>query len=234
MKAEKATHPFLRSWLGSGGNSLGRPYDLTYQFHWGANILEEAWIELQLPGQTYWCKIPYGFTRNPKDALAPAGPASGAAFIAAAIKNCKKEDKILSWTQVNYDSVRIHSDWFYELIFSNGEEATAEIVLYRDDKAGGKNGRLWKLDAPKTALSLREATGEVIICQPKDTRLHDDGMHRSDKFRLIGKASYVRGWATIRITIADEQDERVIPSSLYRHADGKTKVDYESLRSLPP
>jgi hypothetical protein len=207
-------------WGPGFGGTRGVTYHLAYDFPWGANILAEAWIQVELPGQTYWCEVPYGFTRNPRDRLAPARSNGGPPVMAAEMTKRRKEDKLVGWACVSYDYAKIQNNWRYQLIMSNAVDACAEIVLYRDDAAIAKSKYLWRLDTPKTALSIKESKGDVVKGFGTAIRLHDDGLRRSDTFRVHYFPSTSRGWGTIYVIIGDKEYARVIPSSLYKSGHG--------------
>jgi hypothetical protein len=191
-----------------------------YVFPWGRNALEEAWVELRLPGQRYWLEIPYGFTRNPRDRLSPAIPSAGPPATAAAMEKLPSGDKILKWSRVRYPYARIQNSWSYELILSNPFDGRAEIVLYRDDCAVGMSMFLWNLDTPKTAVTIVEADGGAHTGLGMARVLHDDGMRRSDTFHFSRVPSDARDWGTIRVRIGDKEYKRMIPSSMYNYTHG--------------
>ena len=206
-------------------SGLGYTRTLNFVFPWGRNVLEEAWVELRLPGQRYWLEVPYGFTRSPEKRLAPAIPSGDLLPRQRQWRSFHQADKVLKWSRVHYSYAQIQNDWSYELILSNPFDSKAEVVLYREDVAVGKSMFLWNLDTPKTAIAIIEADGTEHPGLGMAIALHEDGMRRSDTFRFPRIPSDARDWGTIRIKIADKEYERVIPSSMYNYFHGHADLE---------
>ena len=116
-----------------------RGWSIVYWFPWGRNVLEEAWFEIHASGRTYWIEVPYGFTRNPNDPLAPPALDGGEPSLAPAMKSLGDNDDIVSWRYVEYDLGAIQSGWRLSLKQANPFDAKCEVILYRDDTRVGKS-----------------------------------------------------------------------------------------------
>ena len=207
--------------LGWFGNSLGASASVQRVFPWTENKLLEAWIEVRYPGHVFWLEVPYGFTRNPSDALC-APSKSGRPKLAPAMKKLEEGAKIVKWKHVEYDLGKIQNGWGLTLMHSNPFDAHSEIVLFRDDFRIGKSAILWDLYSPRTSVIIRHANGNTQKGWAKSLRLHDDGLRRSDKFNFNrnGRDDEMRDWGTIVIDVDGKSREAVVPSSLFRYVHG--------------
>jgi len=194
-------------------------------FPWGANALEESWIEISISPERYWLEIPYGFDRNPTDPLSPSMPGSSPKFVSA-MKSLTEHDHVLRWQNVHYDLGVIQNGWGLSLLQSNPFDAESEVVLCRDDIAVGKSMYLWNLHTPRTTVRLLYADGSVINSLCTDIRLHGDGMRRSDTFHINRNGfDNRRCWGQIEISVDDKSYRVVLPSSLYKYTHGHPPVN---------
>lgn len=211
------------TWL---GRSRGTSYRRTFRFPWRENALEEAWVELRLGEQRLWLEVPYGFTRNPADAIDGAKTRVGPPAVAPAMKGLKAGDKIVPWLHVDYDLGEIQNGWRLSLQQANLFDAESEIVLYRGDHEIGKSMFLWELHTPKTSVAIKRAGDRDLIGRGMSIRLHDDGYLRSDTFKFNRDAGDgERGWGTMAVTVDDKQYECVLPSSLFLYVHGHADID---------
>ncbi len=61
-----------------------------------------------------------------------------------------------------------------------------------------------------------DAEEGAVECKCLSIRLHDDGMRRSDTYRISRfDGDHERGWGTFEIAVDDKTYRLVIPSSLY-------------------
>jgi hypothetical protein len=217
-----------RSWMGAG--SMGVTWSLIYSFPWQKNALEEAWIELTLPGQTYWVELPYGFTRKPSDPLI-ANPKLDRPVFPPTMKTLGEKDRLVPWLSVEYDLGEIQNHWRLSLQLSNPFDAHAEAILYRDPGGEGKSMYRWKMDAPRTAMEFKLSGGRVIDGHASAIRLHEDGLRRSDNFDFNRFPDEGRDWGTLVIRVDKKAYECTVPSSLYKYTHGVT--DPENPRLLP-
>ena len=190
-------------------------------FPWGENKMQEAWLELGFPGQSYWLEVPYGFTRDPQVAKLPDDN-SGPPKLAPAMTSLAKNSQIVNWKHVSYDLGPIQNGWRLSLYHSNPFDAKSEIVLYRDDSEVGKSMFLWDLHTPRTKLSIKQTDGYSLESRAMSLRLHDDGMRRSDQFKFNRNpgSDSLRDWGTMIITVGDNDSEVTMPSSLFRYVHG--------------
>lgn len=194
------------------------PQVITY-FPWSANTLEEAWVEVAIGSERYWLEIPYGFCRNPNDPL-PLSIPGGAPKSFSAMKSLTEHDHVIHWRDVHYDLGKIQNGWRLSLIQSNPFDAESEVELYRDDDAVGKSMYLWDLHTPRTALRVVNANGRMINGFCVEIRLHEDGMRRSDTFKINRNGDDSRSWGKIEISVDDKTYQVVVPSSLFKYTHG--------------
>lgn len=216
------------SWIGAGG--MGVTWSLIYIFPWQTNVMDEAWIEFALAGQTYWIELPYGFTRNPADPL-PSDSKRGEPVFPPTMKALGEADRLVPWLHVNYDCGKIQNGWRLSLEVSNSFDANAEAVLYREDSQVGKSMFLWKLDTPRTAMEIKTKAGSVLSARAMGVRLHEDGMRRSDDYSFDRYPEEGRDWGRLLIKVDDKTYECVVPSSLFKYTHGVT--DIGNARRIP-
>jgi hypothetical protein len=195
--------------------------------------LEEAWIELALPKQTYWLELPYGLTRNPSDPLLP-DPHHGMPLLPPEMTKLPPADRFVPWLHVEYDLGEIQNHWRASLNLTNPGDAFAEVILYREDTQVGKSMYLWNLFEPRTSVEMRWPGGRVGSFETA-IRLHEDGMRRSDEFHFsrTGSADKGRDWGRVVLKVDDQTYECVVPSSLFKYAHGTTETKWEQ-RVRPP
>lgn len=218
------------SWMGAGG--MGMTYSIIYTFPWQRNALEEAWVELGVPGRTYWIELPYGFTRKPSDPLVPDAERGWPVF-PPTMKALGERDKLVPWLHVDYNLGEIQNGWRLSLKLANPFDANAEAILYRDDAQVGKSMFLWKLDSPRTAMEFIFPGGRVLAGRGMGIRLHEDGMRRSDNFSFNRDPSGEKGreWGKAVIKVDDKTYECVVPSSLFKYVHGVT--DHGNAKRVP-
>lgn len=219
------------SWVGAG--TRGITYSLIYTFPWGRNRLEEAWVELNIPGQTYWIELPYGFTRKPSDPLTP-DPEHGWPAFPPTMKKLGQKDRLVPWLSVEYDLGEIQNHWRLSLNLANPFDAQAEAILYREPAMRvGESMYSWKLDTPRTAMEIAMPGGRVLAARGTGIRLHEDGLRRSDDFSFNRDPSPEKGrdWGKVLIKVDDKTYECVVPSSLFKYVHGVT--DSENTKRLP-
>src|SRR5262249_880447 len=137
------------------------------------------------------------------------------------MKSLTKHDHTLRWENVEYDLGEIQNHWRLSLIQSNPFDAKSEVVLHRDDSTVGKSIYLWTLHTPVTSLRVLDNDGSVIDGFGMDIHLHEDGMRRSDIFRLGRNGlDNSRCWGRIELSVNDRTYGVAIPSSLYKYTHG--------------
>jgi hypothetical protein len=229
----KVVEPNNKSYPGwdGVGSSLGMTYSRMYLFPWARNQLDEAWIEVRLPTQTYWVEVPYGFTRNPIDPLPPVERDRGGPVFATAMKNLPQTDRIVPWLQVEYDLGEIQNHWRLLPNMANPFYAGIDLTLYHEPDSGSD----WRLDAPSTAVAVKTDDGTI-----------DDGfkiasrrsglLERIDTFRIgaDGSGDKAREWGTIIARVDDKSFGFVVPSSLFKHEHGTSDPHHKQLLPRAP
>jgi hypothetical protein len=205
----------------SSGGLGGASFDHVYFFPWQENTLEEAWIECRLPSRTYWIEIPYGFTRNPTDPLKSIKTLTGSPVLAPSMQSMGEKDQILPWVYATYDLGEIQNRWRASVQVSNPGDAKAEVVLYRNDGAVGRSRYLWNIQAPRTSIDIADPSGRIVTALAMGTRLHEDGMRRSDSFAFNRDVrGEERSWGTATVRVDDREYQFTLPSSLFRYLHG--------------
>jgi hypothetical protein len=203
--------------------SLGMiEYSFHYTFAWRRNLLEEAWIEVCLPNQTYWVEVPYGFTRDPAALLNPVEARRGPPKYPPTVKP-GKTDWLVPWLEVSYDLGKIQNGWSANLNVANPFFPAFDVLLYREDFGNERNGHLWNLESPRTEMKINFSKDDVLESKRMGIRLHDDGIRRTDSFKL--DKSYTgteRRWGTAVVKVDGKGYECVVPSSLFWEQHGAT------------
>jgi len=207
----------------SGAGSHGITFNnYPHRFGWRRNVLEEAWIEVRLPEQTYWVEVPYGFTRNPADSLKLAAARSGRPKYPPTMKP-GKTDWLIPWLDVSYNLGKIQDGWGLSLRIANSFAPRFEVVLYRDDFKEGEREHLWSFGPPRTEMQIKLSKGTALDSKRMSIRLHDDDMRRSDSFKLNGiYDGPERCWGTVVVKLDGKGYERIVPSSLFWDQHGAT------------
>ena len=197
-------------------------YSMHCEFPWQGNQMDEAWIEIALPGQTYWIELPYGFVRDPAAAL-PADTRRGKPVFPPTMKALGRTDKLVPWLEVFYDLGKVQNGWDLTLMLANPFDAQAELILYRDDWKVGESRFLWKLDTPKTLMEIKAQDGSVIAALGMAIRLHEDGLRRSDDFEFNRYPEEDgRDWGTVTVSVDDKSCACLVPSSMFKYVHGVT------------
>lgn len=218
-------------WTGVGGP--GVTYSLIYRFPWQTNSLEEAWVELTLPGQAYWIEVPYGFTSDPAAPLV-ADAGRGQPAFPPTMKALGEKDRLVPWLCVHYDLGEIQNHWRLSLHCANGAKAWADAELYREDfmRRGGQLP-VWQRDMPRTTMELRLPDGRVLASHPEAIRIGEDPFRRTDCYTLIRDALPEEGreWGRLVIKVDDKEYATVLPSSVFKKAHGAT--DSKNPKRIP-
>lgn len=188
------------------------PQVMTY-FPWGANALQEAWLEVSIGTERYWLELPYGFDRNPADPLPPA-MAAGPPHFAPAMDSLTEHDHVMRWENIHYVIGKTPDGRELTLIQSNPFWAQSVVDLYRFDK--GQD-----LYSPRTSVRLLKCDGEVSGASCVDLHLDESHYRRTDTFSFSDYGSRdLRCWGQIEIKIDEESYRVSAPSSLYKYVHG--------------
>jgi hypothetical protein len=197
-------------------------YSYHYSFSWRRNLLEEAWIEVRLPGQTYWVEVPYGFTRDPAAPLSPIEARRGPPKYPPTMKP-GKTDWLVPWLEASYDLGKIQNGWSAYLNVTNSYFPAFEVLLYREDFGNERNGHLWNLESPRTEMKIKLSKESALESKRMGIRLHDDGIRRTDSFKLDkAYTGTERRWGTVVVKVDGKGYECVLPSSLFWEQHGAT------------
>ncbi len=198
-----------------GGVSMGRgiQYSLIASFSHAGGGLSDGWVELKVPGQSFWFQLPYGVVRTP-DAPRVDEPERGRPALPSTMK-VAAGDQLISWQNVEYDVGPIQNGWRLMLSLANPLMLRAEATLYAERHR-------WQLDAPRTSMTVDLANGNVIGSRKTSIRLHEDGMRRSEifRFQIPNLPESWRGWGRAVVMVDDQRWECPIPSSLFQYAHG--------------
>jgi hypothetical protein len=196
------------------GNAGWESHGYDYVFPWQENILEEAWIECRLFGRTYWVEVPYGFTRNPSDALPPIRALTGPPVLAPAVKTMNvKRDEILPWAYASYDLGQIQNAWSASVHVANPFNPQADIVI----------GGVSDLHAPRTSIEISSSDSRrPLMSREVGIRFPHDSLLRIDSFvfNTNGSSREERVWGTARVTVDDRSYQFTLPSSLFKYVHG--------------
>jgi hypothetical protein len=204
------------------GGARGAKGHLTRTFPWAENSLDEAWLELRMPGYTYWIEIPYGFVRDPSAPL--CGPSdAGRPQFAGAMRELGADDKIVNWSFVEYELGRLQNG-LRRLTLNqlNSIDASSDIVL------GTADFSRWDPDVPRAGIELREEKGDVHGGRSMSLRSHDHGWLRSDRFQFSRNPEFnnQRDWGTMSVNVDEETFDVVLPSSVFRYRHGIVDPDH--------
>lgn len=201
------------------GGALAAFVRYEYEFKWGQNVLDEGWFELRDGLKTYWFEIPYGFARDPDEALSSESTIGGVPTSPRHMKEC---DTLVRWEYVHYELGEIQNGWDLSINLSNStQKVEAEAILYKDT-AVGKPG--WQLDSPRTGMKIRATGLRTRTGKCMEIRLHEDWMRRSDTIVFfnpqVDLVTDERTWGTATVTVDEEKIEFILPSSLFKFRHG--------------
>jgi hypothetical protein len=219
--------PF-KEWAGAGSNS-GCTWSRLFVFPWARNRLDEGWIELNVGNdQRYWLEIPYGFVRNPTDPAPSRETNRGMPQIAPAMKEMAETDRIVPWSQVEFQLGDIPDHYKLMVNLANPFRPAAEVRLYNDP-----GERALTLDSPRTGISFVLPDGEEVEGAKIAVRHDNPSLERVDTFRLgCGNGSdNEREWATAVAIVDGRRYGFGIPSSLYKYVHGS--ADHSNKQRLP-
>ena len=210
-----------------GLRGVGGPPMTTARFDWQANTLDEAWVEVDLGGDgRYWLEVPYGFVRDPASPL-PEGDGRRRARPAPAMSELGPRDRLVPFRHARYEVGEIQNGWRLAVLASNPFDAHIELELYRDDIVIGQSAYRWALFEPRTDAEILGHVGGRARSMQMQSRLHEDGMRRSDHFTVFRRQDGGRGWGTIRATVGERTFEVRVPSSLYLYTHGTADPYHE-------
>ena len=215
--------------------SLGMvEYSYEHRFAWRQNVLEEAWIEVRLPQQTFWIEVPYGFTCNPADPLTLSEARRGPPKLPPTVKP-GVNDWLVPWTIVKYwKLVPTRKDWDLSLYISNSFSPDFDVILYRDDFKEGKQEHPWKLASPQTEMEIKLSKDRTLAFNRMGVRLHSDQMRRTDSFELAKSyGGNERSWGTIVVNVDRKSNSCVVPSSLFWGGHGATDLGERYKAQVP-
>lgn len=208
------------------GSHMGRNWHGTFRcvFPWAGNRMEEAWLELVFPDQTYWLELPYGFTRDPDSTELPTSNL-GPPKVAAGMKALPANAQIVNWKDVFYKVGAVKDEFWVSIQQSNLQNARSLINLGREVAT-----LRWSLSSPRTSVAVRYKSGITLTGDARGGRLRESGYYRTDEFEFGTDQSDkdTRDWATVVVTVGDRQWSVTMPSSLYKHGHGVADPDHKA------
>ena len=204
-----------------GGNPLpsvgqvGRGASWIYManFKWPGNAGQKAWIEVVLNNQSTYLEVPFGFFRDPSQAL----PVLDSPEVPARIQRFVEGAQAQSWDVVIYRVGKIQNDWQLSLRCKRNGDDRVELILYKEDVILGKSRKHWRLDEPSTSLHVEENGKPALRAELIDQRIHPDNMRRSDFYRWSQISGGDRAWGNSKIKVGDFEYQCTVPSSVYRN-----------------
>ncbi len=203
-------------YLGSGPQDEYREYCTTHTFviPWGRNALDDAWVVLRFKGHNFWVELPYGFSRNPDDPPVNVKEDRTNPVFPVAAKQLGREDLIIPWEYVTYQSDDAPKNRGILVHLSNPFDAAGELELW---------GFPGDVREPLATLTLidgfgRENSGECVALSLE----RDSG--RRQMFFYGRSPSDCRHWGTVRFAIGDKVRTFTIPSSLFDMCQGHADV----------
>jgi hypothetical protein len=185
-------------------------------FPWDSNVLEECWVEVTVSPEHYWLEIPYGLDCCPTNPPAPSNTNGPPRFIP--IKTLTKHDHILRWESVHYNLGETKDGRWLTLIQSNPFDAKSDVDLYDFPKTQ-------TVYSPHTGVTIVDANNAPVTGRCVNIHLDDNYLRRTDTFALITRGfDDLRCWGQIEVSIDDQTNCVVIPSSLYKYTHGHIRL----------
>jgi hypothetical protein len=204
-------------WDGAG-NQMGLTMSRVYDFPWGRNAYDEAWIEWRLPHQTFWFEVPYGFTRNPAQPWPSPDRTRSEPHLATAMNNLSSRDELISWRFVEYQLGEIQNHWRLTARIANSPRTGAEAVLYHPPD----EGEPWVAEKPQVELQLKGQGNSRRVAYRTQGMLE-----RIDTFRMgCDGSDEGRDTGVAILHVDDRSYEFTIPSSLCKYLHGM--ADHEN------
>lgn len=217
-----------------GGHAHGGPrtaWIRTAPFEWQGNSLDEAWVSVDLgPRGRYWLEMPYGLIRDPDGPL-PDDDTRERPGYAPAMKELGARDRIVPFRHVEYEVGELQRGWQLVARVSNPFDPHVELELYRDDGGVGQSAYRWAMDEPTTSATFITRGGARLPSMRMLTRLHEDGLRRSDHFKFNRRPGGRRSWGALELRVGEETRTIRVPSSLYLYTHG-TADPYDERRTV--
>ncbi len=216
--------------LGIFGNSRGEPPQLWEGiFPWPRKpSFDEAVVELDLGDSgRLWIEIPYGFFSPPRNQLIPDDPRRKGTF-PDVMKDLGDRDHIVPFRHITYGSFDLPGGEKATVHASNPFDAHVELALYRQPANVGESSYRWKLHEPRSFVTIVPGhKGRTLEGRPMMTRLHEDGLHRSDHYTFDRSDDTTRTWGKIVVRVGESKIEIPVPSSLYGYTHGSADTHHK-------
>jgi hypothetical protein len=208
-------------WTGIGGGigingGIGMSWTHLSLFPWSRNALDEAWIELRMPGQTWWVELPYGFARNPVDPEIPDRTRGEPRFPRTMLP-LGANDILVPWLAADYGLGISPDGMALSVKLSNAFVGCASVRL----NLQSQNSTRMTLDAPRIGVSI-EAGGDTVTGRDLARRLHDSRL-RTDEFSYGMGMNIGRSFGTFTVAIDGQRYGVRVPSSLFESEHGRTR-----------
>lgn len=207
------------------GSSLGGTFSVSYPFSWMGPGMDPSWIELGIPGQTYWIGLPPGFLMDPAAGL-PSDTHGGGTLASRVAPARGTNETVVNWKRAYYELGPIQGGGQLSLQVSSSGGTNAEVVLVR------KRG-LWTADDPKVELQIRTSQGGLVAGRHAGTRLHEHRMGRSDDFQLSVPPALGREWGVLGVKVDNQVYEQVVPLGLFGGSQRGGMVDNRARDDRP-
>lgn len=182
---------------------------------WGPNSMDDAWVVLRLNGRNFWIEIPYGFSRNPDEALEPADPHRSGPVFPVPVARLTREDLVIPWEFVTY---RI-DDWPKKgagvwINLSNPDDASAELSLSRFDG---------DVREPRAALTIINGKWQNNPGRCVSLTLITSDPIRTQMFKFSRSGTDDRRWGSVHLSIGKVTRTFTVPSSLFNYVHGHVR-----------
>jgi len=217
-----------RRWVGVG-SSPAFTWNRIIEFPWGRSFLEEAWFELRTTGPTIWVEVPYGFTRNPADPLAPPLPDNNGPRFAPAMAEMADGDRIVTWDSVKYKVVK------------NARRLTVYQSNSTDAECRLRLSKVPDLPGLLSSVEVEQNADHRVAGSCRNETYDQMNSSRLGTFNFNRNPTHGRDWGHLKVIAEDTCYSIVMPSSLFRHAHGVADPRHKALvrpashlRASPP
>ncbi len=187
------------SWIGLG-NACGTTWAITQHFPAKKSGLDQAWIEIQAAGKTWWVELPYGLARIPLDPGIDEVTRRDPAFPASLKAASTDQYVFVPWAAVRYP---LDGGGVLEMV--DACDGVARVTLSDTPR--------WPIDSPPIAVEIHRADGNTF----KGREISRSIRPRQSVFDFMSRPAVEspRSWDEVRIDVDGKRTVVTIPSSLY-------------------
>jgi hypothetical protein len=178
------------------------------EFSWNKNTDDELLIEVRFPGHVYYLEIPYGFSSNAEKTVIVNSTGDRSQLKHQFLVD-EKGANYVEWEYVTYNLRKIQNAWTATARHFNNTHCDFNIELFRDSR--------WEYHDPQISAEITLDPETHLFGKKINIEIDETGRHRTDVFRIapVVKNLNRRDWIAVRVTIDNETQQYVIPSSLY-------------------